>query len=219
MSLWAGHVLFFWWIQTELFLCLCECFSKLGADQSDKEVHGYISQCLQWRILGKELLEEEITNELALKLAVVGSVTTAKPQLLLQKHSTGAGVPSHEIEVVFGLHKLPPSFPCKFDIMSEVRTIRELLEMLHLSIQSFWDEQNCLLSELYIFLYRCCEHACCAAFYSMPSKTFPHTRVGWKLELLPESSGWWLASQSHWLMSSQVGRPFHRLHANLPAFK
>lgn len=168
MSLWAGHVLFFWWIQTELFLCLCECFSKLGADQSDKEVHGYISQCLQWRILGKELLEEEITNELALKLAVVGSVTTAKPQLLLQKHSTGAGVPSHEIEVVFGLHKLPPSFP---------------------------------------------------SFYSMPSKTFPHTRVGKKLELLPESSGWWLASQSHWLMSSQVGRPFHRLHANLPAFK
>ncbi len=79
-------------------------------------------------------------------------MTTAKPQLLLQKHSTGAGVPSHEIEVVFGLHKLPPSFPCKFDIMSEVRTIRELLEMLHLSIQSFWDEQNCLLSELYIFL-------------------------------------------------------------------
>ncbi len=152
MSLWCGHVLFFWWIQTELFLCLCECFSKLGADQSDKEGHGYISQRLQWRIFGKELVEEEITNELALKPAVVGSVTTAKPQLLLQKYSTGAGVPSHEIEVVFGLHKLPPSFPCKFDIMSEVRTIRELLEMLHLSIQSFWDEQNCLLSELYIFL-------------------------------------------------------------------
>jgi len=70
MSLWAGHVLFFWLIQTELFLCLCECFSKLGADQSDKEGHGYVSQHLQWRISGKELVEEEITNELALKLAI-----------------------------------------------------------------------------------------------------------------------------------------------------
>jgi hypothetical protein len=98
MSLWAGYVLFFWWIQTELFLCLCECFSKLGADQSDKGGHGYISQRLPWRIFGKELVEEEITNKLALKPAVVGSVTTAKPQLLLQKHGTGAGVPSHKIQ-------------------------------------------------------------------------------------------------------------------------